>query len=269
MPYMLGAMTLPVLMYHSVSTVDAGPLRPLAVPPQRLREQLSALVGAGYTLVGLTEALMAKEKNPDERVVGVTFDDGYLDFLTAGLDVLDEVAATATLYVCPGHTGPGAAVMASTATFGPLLSWDQVREVAAAGVEIGNHSLLHHPLDVQLPAVLDREIRDSKDQLEQEIGAAVPSFAYPHGYHSARVRATVARYGHDHACEVGRALYEPPGARFAIPRLYITPDHDGAATVAAVHGGHPGLVPRLRRTARPAWRAVRWAALHGLGRTLT
>ena len=73
---------------------------------------------------------------------------------------MGDVGATATLYVCPGHTGPGAAVMASTATFGPLLTWDQVREVAAAGVEIGNHSLIHHPLDVLPPAVLDREVRE-------------------------------------------------------------------------------------------------------------
>jgi peptidoglycan/xylan/chitin deacetylase (PgdA/CDA1 family) len=136
-------------------------------------------------------------------------------------------------------------------------------------VEIGNHSLIHHPLDVIRPAVLDREIRDSKDRLEQEISAAVPSFAYPHGYHSARVRDTVARYGHDNACEVGRRLHEGPGARFAVPRLLITPDHSGTDTVAAVRTGEPGLVPALKRAARPAWRAARWTALHGLGRTLT
>ena len=44
-------------MYHSVSTVPDGPMRPFAVPPALLREQLSALAGAGYRLVGLTEAL--------------------------------------------------------------------------------------------------------------------------------------------------------------------------------------------------------------------
>jgi peptidoglycan/xylan/chitin deacetylase (PgdA/CDA1 family) len=251
--------TLPVLMYHSVSTVDGGPLRGLAVPADRLREQLGALAAQGYALVGLTEALRRKDVRPDDRVVAVTFDDGYLDFLTAGLDALRAAGATATLYVSVGHIGDGAAPMATTATFGPLLTWDQVREVAAAGVEIGNHSLLHHPLDVLRPAVLDREIRDSKERLEQEIAGAVGSFAYPHGYHSARVRATVARYGHVNACEVGRRLYEPPGARFAVPRLHITPDHTGA----------PGLVPMLKRAAQPAWRAARWTALHGLGRTLT
>ncbi len=261
--------SLAVLMYHSVSTVDDGPLRSLAVPPDRLREQLGALAAAGYALVGQTEALRRKACDPAAKVVGVTFDDGYEDFLTAGLEVLRDVGATATLYVSVGHIGTAAAPMATTGTFGPLLSWDQVREVAAAGVEIGNHSLIHHPLDVLRPTVLDREIRDSRDQLEQEIGAAVPSFAYPHGYNSARVRATVAKYGHDNACEVGRRLHEAPGARLAVPRLHITPDHSGPDTVAAVHTGEPGLVPTLKRAAQPAWRMARWGALHGLGRTLT
>ncbi|OLB81911.1 MAG: hypothetical protein AUI14_01625 [Actinobacteria bacterium 13_2_20CM_2_71_6] len=261
--------TLPVLMYHSVSTVDGGPLRSLAVPAGRLREQLGVLAAAGYAPVGLTEALRLSAADPGGKVIALTFDDGYLDFLTAGIDVLRDVGATATLYVSVGHIGSGAAPMATTDTFGPLLSWDQVREVAAAGIEIGNHSLIHHPLDVLRPLVLETEIRDSKDQLEQEIGAAVPSFAYPHGYNSGRVRATVARYGHTNACEVGRRLHDDPGARFAVPRLHITPDHSGADTVEAVRTGEPGVVPTLKRAAQPAWRAARWTALHGLGRTLT
>jgi peptidoglycan/xylan/chitin deacetylase (PgdA/CDA1 family) len=141
--------------------------------------------------------------------------------------------------------------------------------VAAEGIEIGNHSLLHHPLDVLPKPVLDKEIRDSTERLAQELGAPVRSFAYPHGYHSGRVRATVARYGYDNACEVGRRLSEPGRARFAVPRLHVTPDHDGAGTVALVRTGGPALVPTLKRAAQPAWRAARWAVQRGLGRTLT
>jgi len=233
---------LPVLMYHSVSTVD-GRLRGLAVPPRRLREQLDALAAAGYALVGLTEALRRNRT----QTVAVTFDDGYVDFLE-GLDVLREVGATATLYVNPGHVGTRMAL-------GPLLSWDQIRDVAGAGVEIGNHSLVHHPLDVLPEALLDKEIRESTARLADELGGPARSFAYPHGYHSARVRAAVAQYGYDNACEVGRRQ--------------VTPDHDGAATVALVRTGGPPLVPAAKRAAQPAWRAVRWAALRGLHRTLT
>jgi peptidoglycan/xylan/chitin deacetylase (PgdA/CDA1 family) len=248
---------LPVLMYHSVSTVD-GRLRGLAVPERRLREQLGALAGAGYALVGLTEGLRGNGSRP---TVAVTFDDGYVDFLQ-GLDVLREVGATATLYVNPGHVGTRMAL-------GPLLSWNQIREVAGAGIEVGNHSLVHHPLDVLPKALLDKEIRESTERLAGELGGSALSFAYPHGYHSARVRAAVARYGYDNACEVGRRLYRTGAGRFAVPRLQVTPDHDGAGTVELVRTGGPALVPTVKRAAQPAWRAVRWAARRGLHRTLT
>ncbi len=259
---------LPVLMYHSVSATE-GPLRALAVPPERLHEQLAALTDAGYELLGLTEALSRKAADPRAQVVGVTFDDGYLDFLTAALEVLTKVGARATQYISVGHLGAGAPPMATEAAFGRLLDWAQVRELAGAGIEIGNHAYLHHPLDVLPAKQLTTELRDSKDRLEQELGGPVPSFAYPHGYNSRRVRELVAGLGHDNACEVGRRLYRPGGNRYAIPRLHITPDHTGPDTVAAVRTGGPGLVPAAKRAAQPGWRAARWIALRGLGRTLT
>jgi peptidoglycan/xylan/chitin deacetylase (PgdA/CDA1 family) len=260
--------TLPVLMYHSVSATD-GPLRDLAVPPERLHEQLAALSDAGYALLGLTEALSRKAAKPGAQVVGVTFDDGYLDFLTAAVDVLTKVGARATQYISVGHMGSGAPPMATEAAFGRLLDWAQVRELAGAGVEIGSHAFLHHPLDVLPGKQLETELRDSKDRLEQELGGPVPSFAYPHGYNSRRVRGLVARLGHENACEVGRRLHTLGGNRFAIPRLHITPDHTGPDTVAAVRTGGPALVPTVKRAAQPGWRAARWVALRGLGRTLT
>ncbi len=262
--------TLPVLMYHSVSDVADGPLRSLAVPPARLREQLAALQDAGFALTGLTEALHRKAAEPTAKIVGVTFDDGYLDFLTAGVPVLHELGAGATLYVSVGHIGHSAAHMATTNTFGPLLSWDQVREVGAAGVEIGNHSLIHEPMDVLTRDSLERQVSTSKERLEQECGTPIPSFAYPHGYNNRRVRGSVAQHGYTNACEVGRRLYQPGTDNvFAIPRLQITPDHSGAQTLDAVLTGGPALVSHLKRAAQPGWRATRWTAQRVLGKRLT
>jgi len=197
-------------MYHSVSAVPAGPLRPLAVPPALLREQLVALAESGYRLVGLSEAIDLRAAGSTENVVALTFDDGYLDFLTHGVQVLADVGATATLYMAVGHAGTPASWLGPRAgEFGPVMTWDQLREVAATGVEIGNHSFLHHPLDVLPPDQLDREVAESRDRLAQEVGQPVRSFAYPHGYQAARVRDVVARTGHDNACVVGRRLWRP------------------------------------------------------------
>ena len=262
--------TLPVLMYHSVSAVSDGPLRSLGVPPALLQEQLGALTAAGYRLVGLTEALDLLDGGCADPLVALTFDDGYVDFLDQGMAVLAEVGAGATLYAAVGHLGgPAGWLGARAAAFGPMMTWPQLAEVAAAGIEIGNHSLVHHPLDVLGPGQLEREIRDSRDRLADAVAGPVRSFAYPHGYNSPKVRAAVARYGHTNACEVGRRLYRNGGDRFAVSRLQPTPDHSGADLLQLVRGDGPVLAAHLKRVAQPGWRATRWVALRVFGTRLT
>jgi peptidoglycan/xylan/chitin deacetylase (PgdA/CDA1 family) len=259
----------PVLMYHSVAHPPRGPLRDLAVPPWRLAEQLAALAGAGHRLVGLSAAADLIAAGATERLVAVTFDDGYADFLHAALPVLAELGISATLYPAVGHLGGPATWLGRHAgAVGTLLTWAQLREVAAAGIEIGSHGLVHHPLDVLPVAQVRREVGDSRDRLEQEVGRPVRSFCYPHGYHDRRVRTVVAEAGHDTACEVGRRRYEPGDDRFAVPRLQPTPDHAGTDLLRLVATGGPQAVARAKRLAGPAWRTVRRAA-HHLGGRLT
>jgi peptidoglycan/xylan/chitin deacetylase (PgdA/CDA1 family) len=260
--------TMAVLMYHSVSAVDTGPHRDLAVPPELLHEQLTALTTAGYRLVGLTEAV---ERPCPGAVptVAITFDDGYANFRHA-LPILADLGASATLYAAVGHLGAAGAdwLGPDADVFGRFLTWSELREVAAAGVEIGNHSLIHHPLDVLPPEELEREVTRSRELLATELGTPVRSFAYPHGYHCRRVRAAVLRAGHDNACEVGRRLHRPGDDPYAIPRLQPTPDHRGADLVDLVRTGGPRLVPTAKRLAQPVWRQTRRIA-NRFGRTLT
>jgi peptidoglycan/xylan/chitin deacetylase (PgdA/CDA1 family) len=256
-------------MYHAVTTVPAGPLSDLAVPPRLLAEHLAALSSVGYRLIGLTEALEEFAAGSTEPLVALTFDDGYADFLTAALPALAAAQASATLYPSVGHLGGHANWLGAAATdFGRLLTPGQLAEVAAAGIEIGSHSLIHHPLDVLTTAQLVEEVTQSRDRLEQQLHRTVRSFCYPHGYHGARVRAVVARAGHDNACEVGRRLHRPGDDRFAVPRLQPTPEHRGADLIRLVrHGGSP-WVPQAKRLAQPAWRITRKAARR-FGRQLT
>ncbi|GAA1620254.1 polysaccharide deacetylase family protein [Actinoplanes couchii] len=259
--------TLPALMYHSVSSVG-GPLRDLAVPPERLAEQLAALSGAGYRLVGLTEALDLLERGSAEKMVAVTFDDGYRDFLTQGVPALRKAGAGATLYASVGHLGGRAGWLGEWADdFGPMMTWEDLDEVAASGVEIGNHSLIHHPLDVLTAAQLREEVVSSHDRLEQRLQRKVRSFAYPHGYNSDLVRRVVEQSGHDNATEVGRRVHTPSERRFAVPRFQPTPDHTGADLVALIEGG-PVLSAQLKQYAQPGWRMVRKLARKA-GRNLT
>jgi peptidoglycan/xylan/chitin deacetylase (PgdA/CDA1 family) len=260
--------TLPALMYHSVSAIG-GPLSDLAVPASRLTEQLTALTAAGYRLVGLSQALDLLDAGCTDRLVAVTFDDGYRNFLTAGVPALEAAGAKATLYASVGHLGDRAGWLGRwSPDFGRLLTWEELAEVAAAGVEIGNHSLIHHPLDVLPPDRLHEEIVRSHDELEQRLQLQVRSFAYPHGYNGRRVRDEVRAAGHDNGTEVGRRLHRPGEHRFAVPRLQPTPEHTGADLVELVSDGGPQLVPVVKKLAQPAWRVARRVALR-TGRTLT
>jgi peptidoglycan/xylan/chitin deacetylase (PgdA/CDA1 family) len=264
-----GPATLPVLMYHSVSTVPQGPLAELGVPQRRLREHLGALTSAGYRLVGLSDALDLVSGGFTDPVVAVTFDDGYADFLDA-LPILGALGAGATLYPVVGQVGREADWLGERAgLFGRLLDWPELDEVAAAGVEIGCHGLTHRPLDVLPSGQVDEELRIARERLTDRYGRRIRSFCYPHGYQDAAVRAAVARHGYDNACVVGRALHTVGADRFAVPRLLPTPEQTGEQVVELVETGGPAWAARLRALAQPAWRLARRQVFRISGRTLT
>lgn len=258
-------MSLPVLMYHSIGgTMPAG-LGSLSVPATLLDEQLGALVAEGWQLVGLTEAL----SRPGDRVLALTFDDGYADFLSTALPVLERYAARSTLYVPTRDLGGCASWLPSGADLA-LLDRAGVAEVAARGHEVGSHGAQHVPMDVLPSAVATAHLRESRRVLEEVTGTPVRSFCYPHGYHSRRLREQVRRAGYLNACAIGHRTSPTGEDPWAISRLMVGPDLSGADLVALVDRGRPrGAAPALKRVAGPAWRVARRTALVGAGETWT
>lgn len=62
---------------------------------------------------------------------------------------------------------------------GVLMTWDQLGEVAGAGMDIQSHSRSHRGLHTLPPEALDAELRGSRELLEQRIGRQVRALAYP------------------------------------------------------------------------------------------
>lgn len=250
-------------MYHSVPVSDLGGR--LTVARRQVDLQWRALKAEGWILRGLTEALLLMRTNKTARVVGLTFDDGFTDFLGV-LDLLAKHDARATAYIPtsrPGQSGlPG----------GPdhrWLSWDEVASLPRDLVEIGSHAHLHRPLDVLSQEEVDYEVNFSRSMLSERAGVAAVSFCYPNGYSSSRVRRVVSAAGYANACVVGRQLADPYGDIYQVPRLQVTSAHDEAKIVSLVNSGEPGLVPQLKRFAYPAWRVVRYAVYRVTGQILT
>lgn len=215
-------MRVPILMYHSITDRPNDDTRPHAVRPGDFEEQLGYLKDTGFTpltLADLVASMNGTGPALPRRPIVVTFDDGYADFHAVALPLLDRYGVPATVFVTSGwlaDAGPDAAGR----PLDRMLSWSQVREAAAAGVEIGGHTHSHPQLD-QLPdQELREELRRNKALLEEKAGRPVTTMAYPYGYSSARVRREVRKAGYWAACAVNNAIAGRHDV-LAMPRLTV------------------------------------------------
>jgi peptidoglycan/xylan/chitin deacetylase (PgdA/CDA1 family) len=225
----------PVLMYHEIAEPPETYDR-LAVAPSAFARQLAYLRDEGLRTItagALVAALAAGETLPP-RVAVLTFDDGYENFYSRALPLLDEYGCTATLFVTSGWVADPAQQPGVPAR---MLSWQQVAEAAAAGVEIAAHSRRHPQLDQIPQRLLREELYESKARLEDKLGFDVPGMAYPYGYSDARVRQVTRDTGYGYACSVNNATLTAASDPFALPRLTIR-QATTMATFGKILAGH-------------------------------
>ncbi len=221
-----------VLMYHSVEPYTWDPYR-VTVHPERFARQLAWLSRCGWRGTSMRELLRARREGRARRLVGLTFDDGYADFVTHVMPVLERYGCTATVFVIAGALGttngwdePGPRKW--------LMSADEVRHAAAAGIEIGSHSLSHPRLTGLTDGVLAEEVRHSRAILADLTGQEVDGFCYPYGAVGAREVDAVRAAGYGYGCAVGRSL---PTGRYTVPRTFIG-DRDTAPRLLAKWARH-------------------------------
>jgi len=211
---------LPVLMYHEVGERERTK-SPLAVTPGAFADQLGYLHDAGFrtvTAAALPTALAADD--PLDRTIVLTFDDGYEDFHAQALPLLCRHGFTATVFVTSGWVQDDRE-WPDAQRPGRMLSWSQVAEAAAAGIEIGAHSDRHPQLD-QIPADrLREELYASKARIEDRLGLPVPGIAYPFGYSNAQVREVARAAGYRYGYAVRNRIAATGADPFAIPRLTV------------------------------------------------
>lgn len=205
-----------VAMYHSVSDCADDPYR-ITVTPRRLEAQLGWLRRRGLRGVSLAELLAARARGAGRGLVGLTFDDGYADFVTDALPVLRRWGCNATLFVLPGSLG-GDNSWDPLGPRKPLLTADGVRAAAAQGVEIGSHGLTHVDLTRADDPALHAETTGSRALLAELTGAPVAGFCYPYGTVDPRAVTAVRAAGYGYACAIDPGPLTGP---YALPRLHI------------------------------------------------
>ena len=182
-----------IAMFHSVSPYDEDPYL-VTVTPERFDRQMRWLRRRGLRGVSVGELMSASRHGAGRELIGLTFDDGYADFIEYALPVLARYGFGGTVFPIAGRLG-GLNDWDARGPRKPLMSADQVRKAADAGIEIGSHGLRHVSLPGLAEAALAAEAAESRAILTETTGREVTGFCYPYGYLDASSVAAVQQAG--------------------------------------------------------------------------
>ena len=187
----------PVLCYHAVSPTWE---HRLSITPELLLRQVRLLKRF--------------------RRVRASFDDAFRSAASV-FPELERLGVPVQVFVCTGYARDGAPLsIPELASDDPRLlatmTWDALR-----GVEVGSHGVTHAHLTRLSDEELRRELVESKEQIEDELGRACPDFAYPYGEHDERVRAAVRAAGYERAYGLTSDRSDP----FALRRIDLYRRH--------------------------------------------
>ncbi|MGH9861128.1 MAG: polysaccharide deacetylase family protein [Candidatus Acidiferrales bacterium] len=249
---MTAANHLVILTYHSISAGDS----PLNISPALFTEQMEWL--ASHTSVMALDHVIGQPTDAiDRRTVILTFDDGYADFYSNAAPILLKLKLPAIVFLPTAHVGrtngwPGQPAWVKEE---PLMTWDQVKELADAGIEFGSHTVNHPDLTQLAPTHLERELADSRREIEQRSGRTVAHFCYPYGKWNGAVRDATLRHYRSACTTIAGTLRDMPQRAGS--------DHGLLPRVDAHYVRNPGLF-RTMFTQRfeayiAARRLIRWA----------
>ncbi|MQA64969.1 MAG: polysaccharide deacetylase family protein [Alphaproteobacteria bacterium] len=201
-----------VLMYHRFGEARY-PATSIRI--DQFEAHIRELTSSAYRVLALPEvvaALRDGRRLPD-RTVAITVDDAFTSVYREAWPRLRAANLPFTLFVATGQIAerPG----------GEYMTWDQVREMAKAGVTIANHSVTH----ARLPELGNRRIAEelemSSAMLQKELGVRPTIHAYPYGEASTHVLAAARKAGFVAAFGQHSGVLHPKSNMDYLPRFAL------------------------------------------------
>ena len=218
----------PILMYHSLAESEGNSLK---VPPREFKEHMTWLKENDYYFLTPDEAytVLTENKKPAEKIVWVTFDDGYLNNYTEGFPILKELEVHATINYITSKLGSEY-----------YFNLEQMKEMAASGwVNIESHTVSHLDLNTLEDSHIDSELKDSKDWIDKELRQNTTLLCYPAGRYDERVIASSDKNGYKMAVTTEPGYAQKSNGLQTLKRVRISPGYDGPSFGAFVEGSKP------------------------------
>jgi peptidoglycan/xylan/chitin deacetylase (PgdA/CDA1 family) len=220
--YPTGYQVVPILTYHNFSKRKVAKM---IVPERRFEAQMRYLKENGFntiTLDELSDFIELKDTIPPKSVV-ITVDDGWRPFYDIAYPILKKYGLKATLFLYTDFVGGGKAV-----------TWDQVKEMAANGIEIHNHTKSHRNLTKikkkesfeKYFRQVEKEVMVGEQRLKQNAGIESRYLAYPYGDTNDLVVTLLKKRGYRAAFTVTRGSIPFYVDNYRINRSVIYGDYD-------------------------------------------
>ena len=208
-----------VFMYHRFGESTLPSTNTTIV---QLEAHIAELSSGRYTVLPLPEIVDAIREGRDlpDRTVGLSVDDAFLSLYTEGWPRFREAGLPLTLFVATGAIDRG---------YRNYMSWDQIRELADAGVSIGSQTESHPHMPTLTPEANAAELARSNERFQKELGMRPSLFAYPFGENSRAVSSVVERAGFVAAFGQHSGVLYPGADRFFLPRFAMNEAYGAAA----------------------------------------
>jgi len=206
-----------IFMYHRFGEPE-WPSTNIRV--DQFEAHLEEIRTGGHTVLPLPEILerMRKASELPDRTLGITIDDAYASVYEHAWPRLKKAGLPFTLFVSTDavdQAAPG------------YMTWDQVRELKAAGVTIGSQTASHpHLPDVELEQV-KIELDRAAQRIVEETGEPPSLFAYPYGEYGSAIQHIVAGRGYIAAFGQQSGVAHAGSDRFGLPRFALNETYGG------------------------------------------
>lgn len=239
----------PVLMYHEVNTAEREKVirekmqHSFILNPAQFETQIRFLAKNGFHFISPNQLIKAIDENnfkqlPEYPIV-ITFDDGFSGNYEFVLPVLLQYNATATFFVTVNQIAT------------PLMmTWRQLQELSNSGMSVESHSMNHIFFGELDDREALKELKDSKQSIEQKLGKPVRFISLPNGSYSANLTDLAKQVGYLGGFSSDIGYVKIKTNPFLLNRISISSKLVMNDFVRIVNGDASFLRPRIRRIVR-------------------